>query len=161
MQKACGLLAEQFVSDRAPAQVLRAPRRTSNRGVVIAFGSFAAIAACVALVFFLGARRKVAPATPTDAVASSPAAPARGGVMLTSLSASDLRAPLTRDASIPMASSDSLEWVRSFHVNTSPALPEPTRFEPSPDLFRHELRAVPTSTPQAPAAESAAFRFQR
>lgn len=165
MQKACGILAEQFVAERAPTSVRVSPRRSFPRAAWIGFGSFAAIAACVALALFFGGRRRVASASAADSVASVTTTPAagasRGGVVMASLSAADLRAPIKQDASAPVVAADSLEWLRSFQVNAAPTLPEPVRFEPAPDLFRHELRAVPTGAPQAPAAESAAFRFQR
>jgi len=158
MHKACGKLAQQAEFRPTFVGIPSERRRPAERAVLLAFGSFVALAACVALAFALGAKRKVAPATPTEAVAS--AAPQRGGVALASLAVSDLRAPLTGESTTVAASSDTLEWVRTFQVNTTTA-PEPTRFEPSPDLFRHELRAVPTSAQPSPAAESAAFRFQR
>lgn len=165
MQKACGVLADQFVSERASEHFVSFARPRRNRAVIIAFGSFAAVAACVALALFLGGRRKAPTATSADLVADTGVAaltvPPRGGVAIASLSSSDLRAPLARETVASAPAADSLEWVRSFQVNASPTLSEPARFEPQPDLFRHELRAVPTSTPQTSASESAAFRFQR
>jgi len=161
MQKACNLMADQFGSNRASAPARIAARRPSQRAVVIAFGSFAALAACVALVLFFGARRRTAPATPAEAVAAATVEPQRASVMLASLSASDLRSPLSQESTSSSVAADGLEWVRSFQVNAAPGLAEPVRFEPTPDLFRHELRAVPTTATQPPAAESAAFRFQR
>jgi len=164
LHKGCGVLAAQFVSERAANPNLAARRRSSNRTVIIAFGSFAAVAACVALVLFFGGRRKVSPSQPADAVASV-SKPTTGsahhpGVVLASGSGFGAKGPLARESANSLAS-DGLEWVRSFQVNATPNLAEPTRFEPAPDLFRHDLRAVPATPNQAPAAESAAFRLQR
>jgi len=158
MHKACGELAQQAEFQPAFVGVPPERRRPSERAVLLAFGSFVALAACVALAFALGAKRKVAPNTQTEAMASS--APQRGGGTSTSLPALDPRAPLTGESTTMAAAYDTLGWVRTFQVNTT-AAPEPTRFEPAPDLFRHELRAVPTSAQPSPTAESAAFRFQR
>lgn len=164
LHKGCGVLAAQFVSERAANPNLAARRPSANRAVIIAFGSFAALAACIALVLLLGGRRKVAPSQPVDTIASvaKPASvgPQHPGVVLAAGSSLNLKAPVGRE-SAPTVAADGLDWVRSFQVNASPNLAEPTRFEPAPDLFRHDLRAVPTNGNQAPAAESAAFRLQR
>jgi anti-sigma factor RsiW len=164
MQKACGVLADRFVPERGAAEFQPARQRTTNRAVILAFGSLVAVAACVAWVLLFGGRRAIAPATPAETVASNAAkanpVASRPGVVIAAMSGADLRAPLARENATTVAS-DSLAWVRSFQVNAAPTLVEPARFEPAPDLFRHDLRAVPTGTTQNQAAESAAFRFQR
>lgn len=164
MHKGCEMLAAQFVSERAANPGLAPRRRSSSRAVIIAFGSLAAVAACVALMVFFGGRRKVASSQPADAVASA-AKPAsasghQGGVGLAANAGRGATNPLAREPA-NMVASDGLDWVRSFQVNATPNLAEPARFEPAPDLFRHDLRAVPTNSNQVPAAESAAFRLQR
>lgn len=189
MQKACKLLAADFQAEATPAADKKvvafeaAAGSARSRGIYI-FGSVAAAAACVALVFVTRGGLKSDPAGSPVAVQSSPASPAArmaadvvpvaaklapagsGGLVQRPMLVNDplLLAGRANDAEFARVSqpNEQLAWIGALQMAPVPQrVPiETLRFEAQPTILPQDNRGLTnrTGTGEA-AAEMTAFRF--
>ncbi len=189
MQKACKVLAHEFQTEAAPAperkvidfQSASRPARTSS---FYAAGAFAALAACVAVVFVsrnrdsmlptptgqeLAARGSAVPDAAPPAVTATalaqntarlPAQPALVGTSLTL--AGNAQADAMRVASVEQANAQ-FEWMRKMQFAPLPqAVPmEDLRFDARPAALQTEARTFRSAQPVDAPTEMVVFRFTR
>ncbi|PTX99064.1 zf-HC2 domain-containing protein [Opitutus sp. ER46] len=187
MQKACRMLAEDFVSEPTPETSRKViafnaqPRRSVRAKVYALAGGLTAAAACVALVFVGQSPSQkstplaapVAQTTPTvaaptvAAVATTTAAPVtRGGIERRSSSAFSLNSNLQAASLVSAANGQNdarFAWLNDVRLTPIqvPAPADPLRFQVTPALS-NESRTFTSGNRPAPAdIPHISIRFER